>query len=235
MSALVATTVDVLGGLDIAVANAGGAVRSAGGGGLAGKGPLEDVPDEEFRRMLELNLISVFSCMKHEIPAMLASGGEAIVNMSSGSGFRAAARMGPYGTAKHALRGLTTVAALDYAQQGIRINAWPGSHRSAGGHEPEVLAQGRRVRADAPRRPPHGAGAAVTWLYSGCRRLHHPAAALMLQAGPVAYSSRSWVRIASRAAGLEHGRPRSPGRSPAARQARTGPAARPGRPASGVR
>ena len=123
MSALVATTVDVLGGLDIAVANAGGAVRSAGGGGLAGKGPLEDVPDEEFRRMLELNLISAFSCMKHEIPAMLASGGEAIVNMSSGSGFRAAARMGPYGTAKHALQSLTTVAALDYAQQDIRINA----------------------------------------------------------------------------------------------------------------
>ena len=123
MSALVATTIDVLGGLDIAVANAGGAVGPAGGGGFAGKGPLEDVPDEEFRRMLELNLISAFSCMKHEIPAMLASGGEAIVNMSSGSGFRAAARMGPYGTAKHALQSLTTVAALDYAQQDIRINA----------------------------------------------------------------------------------------------------------------
>ena len=76
MSALVATTVDVLGGLDIAVANAGGAVGPAGGGGFAGKGPLEDVPDEEFHRMLELNLISVFSCMKHEIPAMLATRGE---------------------------------------------------------------------------------------------------------------------------------------------------------------
>ena len=54
MSTLVATTVDVLGGLDIAVANAGGAVGPAGGGGFAGKGPLEDVPEEEFHRRLEL-------------------------------------------------------------------------------------------------------------------------------------------------------------------------------------
>jgi NAD(P)-dependent dehydrogenase (short-subunit alcohol dehydrogenase family) len=82
------------------------------------------VAEDDFRHMLELKLTSVFVAMQHEIAAMLETGGGgAIVNMSPGSGFRAAAGMGPDLTAKHGLQGLTKVAALDNAEQGISINA----------------------------------------------------------------------------------------------------------------
>lgn len=78
---LVARTVETFGRLDVAVNNAGG--------GLAGKTPVADNPDDDFRALLELNLAGVHWSMKHELSAMLASGGGAIVNMSSGSGHRA--------------------------------------------------------------------------------------------------------------------------------------------------
>jgi NAD(P)-dependent dehydrogenase (short-subunit alcohol dehydrogenase family) len=159
--ALVARTVDELGGLDIAVNNAGG--------GFAGKAPLGAVPEDEFRRVLELNLTSVFVAMRHEIAAMSVSGGGAIVNMSSGSGFRAAAGMGPYVTAKHGLQGLTKVAALDYAHQGIRINAIaPGPIMA--GPLAEAGEEFQRMAADSvPMRRIGSAedvAAAVVWLCS---------------------------------------------------------------------
>ncbi len=112
---LVADTVETFGRVDLAVNNAGG--------GFSGKAGVADVTIEDFRGHLELNLTSVFVSMRHEIAAMLASGGGAIVKMSSGSGSRAAAGMGAYVVAKHGLQGLTKVASLDYAELGIRINA----------------------------------------------------------------------------------------------------------------
>jgi NAD(P)-dependent dehydrogenase (short-subunit alcohol dehydrogenase family) len=161
VQALVARIVQDLGGLDVAVNNAGG--------GFAGKAPIVDVSDADFRHMLELNLISVFVAMKHEIAAMLATGGGAIVNMSSGSGFRAAAGMGPYVTAKHALQGLTKVAALDYAQQGIRINAIAPGPIMAGALA-DMGEEFQRMAADSvPMRRigrPEDVAAAVVWLCS---------------------------------------------------------------------
>jgi NAD(P)-dependent dehydrogenase (short-subunit alcohol dehydrogenase family) len=161
VQALVARTVQDLGGLDVAVNNAGG--------GFAGKAPIADVSDADFRHMLELNLTSVFVAMKHEIAAMLATGGGAIVNMSSGSGFRAAAGMGPYVTAKHALQGLTKVAALDYAQQGIRINAIAPGPIMAGALA-DMGEEFQRMAADSvPMRRigrPEDVAAAVVWLCS---------------------------------------------------------------------
>jgi NAD(P)-dependent dehydrogenase (short-subunit alcohol dehydrogenase family) len=127
------------------------------------------VPEDDFRRLLELNLTSVFVAMSHEIAALLKNGGGAIVNMSSGSGFRAAAGMGPYVTAKHGLQGLTKVAALDYAQQGIRINAIaPGPIMA--GPLADAGEDFQRMAADSvPMRRigrPEDVGAAVVWLCS---------------------------------------------------------------------
>jgi NAD(P)-dependent dehydrogenase (short-subunit alcohol dehydrogenase family) len=81
------------------------------------------VPLDAFDSALAVTLRGVFVCLKHEIPAMLRSGGGAIVNMSSTAGLEAVAGLAAYVSSKHALEGLTKVAALDYAERGVRVNA----------------------------------------------------------------------------------------------------------------
>jgi NAD(P)-dependent dehydrogenase (short-subunit alcohol dehydrogenase family) len=112
---LVERTVETFGRLDVACNNA------AGGG--HGPTPLADVPVEAFDSAFAVSLRGVFVAMKHEIPAMLASGGGTIVNMSSTAGLDAVGGLAAYVSAKHGLEGLTKVAALDYAAQGVRVNA----------------------------------------------------------------------------------------------------------------
>jgi NAD(P)-dependent dehydrogenase (short-subunit alcohol dehydrogenase family) len=158
-AALVARVVERFGHLDFAHNNAGIGVHKL----------LHETTEEDFDRVIAVNLRGTFLGMKHQIGQMLEQGAGAIVNTSSNAGLRAVMLLGAYVASKHGILGLTKNAAVEYANQGIRVNAvCPGAIMTPlMSNEPperqqEILAPQAMTRFGEPEE----VAAVVVWLCS---------------------------------------------------------------------
>jgi NAD(P)-dependent dehydrogenase (short-subunit alcohol dehydrogenase family) len=163
VKSLVASAVERFGRVDCAFNNAGIEGENA---------PTADCSEENWDRVLSINLRGIWLCMKHEIPQMLSQGSGAIVNMSSIAGLVGFGGLPAYVASKHGIVGLMKTAALEYATQGIRINAvCPGVIRTEmidriTGGDPATEAQFTEMEPVKRMGTPEEVANAVLWLCS---------------------------------------------------------------------
>jgi NAD(P)-dependent dehydrogenase (short-subunit alcohol dehydrogenase family) len=158
-AALVDTALARFGALDCAVNNAGIAVHK----------PLAEVTEEEYDRVLAVNLKGVFLGMRAQIRAMVERGGGAIVNIASVAGLMAVPLISPYTASKHGIIGLTRNAAMEYGTAGVRVNAvCPNAIRTPlmDASPPEFVAELIRPQAIKRVGEPDEVGFAVAYLCS---------------------------------------------------------------------
>jgi NAD(P)-dependent dehydrogenase (short-subunit alcohol dehydrogenase family) len=158
-AAMVALALERFGALHCAFNNAGVAPVKAQ--------PMAEIEPEEFARVMGVNLMGVFLCLRHQVPAMTAGG--AIVNTASVAGRVGLPGAAAYVASKHAVIGLTKNAALDHAAQGIRVNAvcpgyvqTPLAERGIDRRRDTIIARVPQARIGRPDE----IAALVTWLCS---------------------------------------------------------------------
>ena len=123
VQALVDRAVSAYGRLDCAFNNAGITVTR--------RTPMVDLTEEEWDRLMGINLKGVWLCLKYEIPEMIKTGGGSIVNTSSTAGLVGSIGLASYVASKHGVAGLSKAASLEHARDGVRVNAvCPGPIRT---------------------------------------------------------------------------------------------------------
>lgn len=163
LAAAVETAVDTYGSLDFAFNNAG----------IEGdQVSFSDQDNANWNRVLDINLNGVFFAMREEIPAMLESGGGAIVNTSSIAGILGFPNLSPYVASKHGVVGLTKTAAVEFSSDGLRVNAvLPGVIETpmvarSGEQDPEATEQTIAGIPASRLGQPEEIASAVVWLCS---------------------------------------------------------------------
>lgn len=171
VEALINKVVSTYGRLDCAHNNAG----------IEGvRADTADYPEDNWNRVIGVNLTGVYLCMKHEIAQMLQQGGGAIVNTASASGLVGTGPNAAYIASKHGVVGLTKRAAIEYGKLGVRINAvcpgvtlTPMAKRLMGGGGPEMQARAGAVQPLGRIGMPEEIAEAVVWLCSDAASFVH--------------------------------------------------------------
>ena len=165
VAAMVGAAVKAFGGLDCAFNNAGIAPYQVNASGQK----IADVAPEAWQRLLDVNLTGVWSCLRHEVAQMRTQGGGAIVNTASVAGLVGLPNSSAYVAGKHGVVGLTRTAAVDHAEDGIRVNAVCPGYIETPMTEDTMRRRGERIMARVPMArmgKPEEIAEAVVWLCS---------------------------------------------------------------------